>query len=88
LAADDSWLTAVKMNSNHRRQSQMLHSHVKDQISCWATRLMGISIYIKENRTPPSPRRPLIGSSWYFTGEHGSSRAWKNGGGPMSIAAF
>jgi len=36
-----------------------------------------IYIYIKENRTPLSSWRPLIGSSRDFTREHGSSRAWK-----------
>jgi len=39
---------------------------------CWFK-----SLYIKENRTPLSPRRPLIGSSRDFTREHGSSQAWK-----------
>ena len=33
------------------------------------------SLYIKENRTPLSPRRPLIESSRDFRREHGSSRA-------------
>ena len=36
-----------------------------------------IYMYIKEKRTPLSPRRPLIGFSRGFTGEHGSSGAWK-----------
>ena len=35
-------------------------------------------LYIKENRTPLSPRRPLIGSSWDFTHEHTTdARGWK-----------
>jgi len=35
------------------------------------------SIYIKENWTPLSPRRPLIWSSRDFTCEHATSFAWK-----------
>ena len=38
---------------------------------------LSIYLYIKENRTPLSPWRLLIGSSRDFTCEHGSPRGWK-----------
>jgi len=47
--------------------------HLQYPASCYNS----LSIYIKEYRTPLSPRRPLIGSSRDFTREHGSSRSWK-----------
>jgi len=41
------------------------------------TGICNLYIYIKENRTLLSPRRPLIGSSRHFTREHGRLRGWK-----------
>jgi len=51
---------------------------LSDRTNCYVIRKeFTESLYIKEYRTPLSPRWPLIGLLRDFTREHGSSQAWK-----------
>ena len=57
--------------------SHSLHSYFRFSNSTSRWKTVNSNLYIKENRTPLSPQRPLIGASRDFTREHDTSLAWK-----------